>query len=112
MRTVDSRIELGEGDQETEVIELEPYIADALRLVSLLKQKQGGCTIIPREYSVSADNSGFSWNMSAVKRVAKSSEEFVPGNEDDLANLFGKIMIGLRAGRRIVVDIKKYPIIT
>ncbi len=108
---IENEIRLTECNQEPEVVEVEPYVVDALKAVTLPQQKQGGCTIMPKTYLVSAEDKGFRWDMNFVNEIAKSSQEFGWGTEDDLAQVFGRILLNLRAGRSTTVGMKQYPVI-
>lgn len=109
--TIENKVELTGSDQEPEIIGLEPYVTKALRMISLPQQEQGGCTIMPRKFSVSADEPGFCWNMDTVNGIVESSQEHVWNAPGDLADLFGRILLNLRAGRSTTVGVKRYPII-
>lgn len=100
--TIENSIE-GREIPRDETIWVYRHTIDALREVELPRKVEGGCSLWPQRYlGKSAEDPNFYWQMEDVNRIAESLPYY---SSEDLAELFGRIMIGLRRGQNLAIGI-------
>ncbi len=104
--SVENQMEQSNMRRDDEILQVQQYTLEALREIRLPQYSMGGCTLMPRTMVVSAEDPYFDWDLNAINEVFESldSSDISPSIPNDLANLFGRIIVGLRKGGNLIIQ--------